>query len=60
MMTDYYTGWKFKDFTAILILCEIIFRDLKSLKSAILTFLEALNFEFDDFLPICMGRIDQK
>ena len=47
--------WKFKKFNAILILREINLRDLKSLKSAILKLLEALNFVFDKFLPFYLG-----
>ena len=55
MMTQM-TVWKFKYFTAILILCEIIFRGLKS---AILTFLKALNFGSDEFIIFWWAEIDK-
>ena len=41
--------WKFHDFTITQILCEINFGDSRSAKSAILTHLKALNFDFHDF-----------
>ena len=40
------TVWKFHDFPITHILYEINFGDSKSAKSAILTHLEALNFDF--------------
>ena len=45
-----FTVWKFQDFSIIHILREINFEDSKSAKSAILTHLEALNFDFYEFL----------
>ena len=42
--------WKFHDFAATHILREINFWDSRSAKSAILTHLEALNFDFHGFL----------
>ena len=42
--------WKFQDFPITQILREINFEDFKSAKSAILTHLEALNFDFYEFL----------
>ena len=38
--------WKFQDFSAIQILCEIKFRHFKPPKTAILTNFAALSFEF--------------
>ena len=46
--------WK-KKLAATLILREINLRDLKSLKSAILTFLEALNFGYDEMVHFLVG-----
>ena len=40
------TVWNFHDFTISQILREIIFGDYRSAKSAILTHLEALKFDF--------------
>ena len=42
--------WKFQDFSITQILCEINYRDSKSAKSAFLTHLEALNFDFYEYL----------
>ena len=44
------TVWKCQDFSVIQILREINFEDSRSPKSAILTHLKALNFEFFEFL----------
>ena len=44
--TYYHTVWKFHNFSPTQILREIDFRNSRSAKSAILTNLEALNFEF--------------
>ena len=41
-----FTVWKFQDFSIIHILREINFWDSRSAKSAILTHLEALDFDF--------------
>ena len=41
-----HTVWRFQDFSITQILCEINFEDCKSAKSAILTHLKALNFDF--------------
>ena len=40
------TGWKFQDFSVTQILREIKFGDSRSAKTAILTHLEAINFDF--------------
>ena len=53
------TVWKFHDFSITQILCEINFRDSRSAKSAIITHLEALNFDFYEFLHFLKGEIDQ-
>ena len=42
--------WKFQDFFITQILREINFGDSRSAKSAILTHLEALKFDFYEFL----------
>ena len=42
--------WKFHEFSITQILREINCRDFKSVKLAILTHLEALNFDFYGFL----------
>ena len=49
--------WKFHDFTITQILCEINFGDSRSAKSAILTHLEALNFDFYGFLHFLKAEI---
>ena len=41
-----HTVWKFHDFAINHILCEINFIGSRSAKPAILTFFEALNFDF--------------
>ena len=46
--------WKFHDFSITQILREINFWDSWSAKSAILTHLEALNFNFYDFFQFCI------
>ena len=45
--------WKFGDFSQIL--REIILGDCSSAKSAILTHLQALNSDFDEFFAIFQG-----
>ena len=44
------TKWKFHDFAITQILREIKFEDYKSAKSAIVTHLEAMNFDLYEFL----------
>ena len=51
--------WKFHDFAATHILREINFWDSRSAKSAILTHLEALNFDFHGFLHFLKAEIYQ-
>ena len=51
--------WKFQDFSITEILREINFEDSWSAKSAILTQLEALNFDFYDFLHFLKAKIFQ-
>ena len=53
------TVWKFHNFAITQILREINFDDSKSAKSAILTHLEILNFEFDEFLTFLKAEIYQ-
>ena len=43
-----------------MILLEIKFEDFRSAKSAILTHLEALNFDFYAFLQFLEAEIEQK
>ena len=61
MLPDYFiaklgsqicTVWKLQDFSTTQILREINFEDYKSEKSAILTHLEALNFDFNEYLQL--------
>ena len=47
-----YTVWKFHDFSITQILREINFGESRSAKSATLTQLKALNFDFYAFLPL--------
>ena len=54
-----YTMWKFHDFPITQILREINFGDCRSAKSAILTYLEALNLDFDEFLHFLKVEIYQ-
>ena len=54
-----YTKWKLKDLSVTQILCEIIFGESRSIKSAILTHLEALNFDFYEFLHFLKDEIYQ-
>ena len=49
------TVWKFHDFSITQILREINFVDSRSAKSAILTHLEAQNFDFYEFFAIVEG-----
>ena len=56
------TVWKFHHFSITQILREINFRISKSAKSAILTHLEAQNFDFQEFLHFLQAviyRIDK-
>ena len=55
----YITVWKFKDFYITEILREINFVDSRSAKSAILTHLEALNFDFYKFVHFWKVEIHQ-
>ena len=56
---DQCTVWKFHDFSIPQILHEIYLWDSRSEKSAILTHLEALNFDLYDFLHFLKAEIDQ-
>ena len=47
--------WKFHDFSSTQILREINFGDSRNTKSAILTHLEAQNFNFHDFFALFEG-----
>ena len=49
--------WKFHDFSITQILREINFGDSRSAKSAILTHLEALKFDFLEFLHFMKAEI---
>ena len=49
--------WKFQDFSITQILREINFEESGSVKSAILTHLEAVNFDFYEFLHFLMAEI---
>ena len=51
--------WKFQDFSITQILREINFEESRSAKSAIVTHLEALNFEFYAFLHFWKAEIYQ-
>ena len=51
--------WKFHEFSITQILREINFKDCGNAKFAILTHLEALNFDFNDFLHFLKAEIDQ-
>ena len=53
------TLWKFHDFSITQILREINFGDSRSAKSAILTHLEALNFDFNEFLHFLKAEFYQ-
>ena len=53
------TVWKFQDFPVTQILREINFWDSKNAKLAILTHLEALNFDFQEFLHFLKAVIYQ-
>ena len=52
--------WKFQDFSVIPYLCEINFEDTCNAKSAIFTHLEALNYDFYEYLHFLKAEIDQK
>ena len=51
--------WKFDDFYITQILREINFEDSRNAKTAILTHLEAQNFDFYEFLHFFMAEIYQ-
>ena len=51
------TVWKFHDFSIIKILREINFEDSRSAQLAILPHLEALNFDFCEFLHFLKAEI---
>ena len=51
--------WKFHDFSITQILREIKFGDSRSAKSGIFTHLEALNFDFRNFLHFLKAVIYQ-
>ena len=53
------TVWKFQDFSITQILREINFEESGSAKSAILPHLEAVNFDFYEFLHFLKAEIDQ-
>ena len=55
-----HTVWKFHNISILQILREINFKDSWSAKSAILTHLEALNFDFYAFLQFLEAEIEQK
>ena len=52
--------WKFENFPVAQILREIKVGKSRVSKCAILTHLEALNFDFYEFLHILKAEIDQK
>ena len=54
-----FTVWKCHDFSITQISREINFRDSRSAKSAILTYFEAPNFDFYEFLHILKAEIYQ-
>ena len=58
-MELYNTEWKFLNFSAIQILDEIEGGKVSDSKSAILTHLETVNFNFYDFLQFLKFEIDQ-
>ena len=51
--------WKFHDFSISQILREINFGDSRNAKSAILTYLEVLNVDFNEFLHFLKVEIYQ-
>ena len=53
------TVWKFHYFCIIQILREINFEDIRSAKSAILPYLEALNFDLYEFLHFLKAENEQ-
>ena len=53
------TVWKFQDLSVTQILREINFWDSKNARLAILTHLEALNFDFQEFLHFLKAVIYQ-
>ena len=55
-----YTVWKFQEFSATQILCEINFDNLEAPKTAILTISAALNFELLGTFAIFKCEIPEK
>ena len=53
------TVWNFHDLSITHIYCEINFGDSRGAKSAILRHLEALNFEFYEFLHFLKAKMYQ-
>ena len=51
--------WKWQDFSTTQILREIKFWDSRSAKSAIVTILEALNFDLYELLHFLKAESDQ-
>ena len=51
--------WKFQNFSVSQILREINFGDSRSAKYAILTHVQALKFDFHEFLHYLKAEIDQ-
>ena len=51
-----YSQWKFHNFSITQILCEIDYGDSRSAKSVILTQLEALDFDVNEFWALFQGR----
>ena len=49
--------WKFQDFSITQILREINFGDFRTTKSSILTYFEAMNFDFYAFLHFLKAEI---
>ena len=58
-MKNLLTVWRFQEFSVTQILREINFGDSRSVKSAILTHLKALNFDFCAFLHFPKTEIHQ-
>ena len=54
---NYNTEWKFHDCSITQIFREINFEDFRSAKFAILAHLEALNFDFHEFLHFLKAEI---
>ena len=56
---NYHTVWNFQYFCITQILCEISFENCRSAKSASSTYLEALNYNFHEFLHFLKAKIYQ-